>query len=255
MKNSKDGSSGGSDGRKSNKPPEHGKIKKGEVRNKWGRAGKPGPQLPTTMDELLWSEACRIVSYDGDQPVDAKRRLFQEEFKDAFVKGDKNVRDRLIDRVTEAGVRIEGKRRETLNFFYEVKAALSDKFHFARKIGTPPPNVVPHPDHVVFENGLVQFIGPATLVEREWWEDLKATIAIAACLHDIIRTEYRRTSSQAVFEELRAIETHRRKLMRMVPKGWNWREEIHCRTSKLAFTKSTVSALKEIGYVAPQDLD
>jgi hypothetical protein len=235
MKNSKDGSSGGSDGRKNNKPPEHGKIKKGEVRNKWGRAGKPDLQPPTIMDELLWAEACRIVSYDGDNPVQAMLRLLQEEFQDALVHGDKTVRDRLITRITEAAARIEGKRKETLNFVYEVKAALSDEFHFARKIGRPAPNVVPHPDHVVIEDGLVHFIGPTTCAEREWWEDLKAAIAIAACLHDIIRSEHRRTSCHAVFEELRSIEAHRRKLMRMVPKGWNWREELYCRTSQLEF--------------------
>lgn len=255
MRSFKGGSSGGSDGRRNNKPPDHSKIKKGEVRNKWGRAGKPSPQLPTTMDELLWSEACRIVSYDGDQPVDAKRRLFQEEFKDAFVKGDKAVRDRLIDRVTETGVRIERQRQEILNFFYEGKALLIEQFHFAWKIRQPAPDVVPHPHHVAIENGQVHFFGPATRAEREPSEDLKAAIAIAACFHDIIRTEYRRTSSPVVLGELRAIEKHRRKLMRLVPRGWNWREEIYCRSSSLEFTKSTVSSLKEIGYVSAKDLD
>jgi len=255
MGNFKNGSSGGSDGRKNNKPPEHGKIKTGEVRNKWGRAGKPDHQPPTAMDELLWSEASRIVSHDGDVPVDAKRRLVQDAFHDALVEGDKAVRDSLIDRVTEAGARIELKHKEILNFFFEGKARLSEQFHFARKIGRPAPDVVPHPDHVVIENGQVHFFGPATRAEREPWEDLKARIRIAACFHDIIRAEYRRTLSPVVLGELREIEKHRRKLMRLVPKGWNWREEIYCRTSSLAFIKSTVSSLEEIGYASPEDLD
>lgn len=51
-------------------------------------------------------------------------------------------------------------------------------------------------------------------------------------------------------EQLKQMQTHRRWLMRKVPRGWDWREEIYCRDSSLSFAKDTVTRLKEIGYVA-----
>jgi hypothetical protein len=254
MSKSKGGSSDGRDLRKHNSPPEHGKIKPQEVRNPWGRAGKPSSAPPTTMDELLWQEASRVVSQDHDGPVDAKRRLIQEEFRAALRDGDGSVRARLLAQLHETGARIEQQQSKILTFFIEGKAHLTEQFDLAKKLGQPPPDVVPHPDHVVVDDH-VHFFGPADRRGRAAWEELKAAIRVAACLHDIVRSEYRRTGCPVVLEELRAAEKHRRWLMRFVPKGWNWREEIYCRDSKLAFAKEIVSALKEMGYVSPDDID
>lgn len=236
-------------------PPEHGKIKPGEIRNRWGRAGKPCPRPPTTMDELLWQEASRIVSHDGDGPVDAKKRLIQEEFVAALRDGDSLVRARLLGQLHDTGERIEREQRKILEFFYEAKAHLTEHFYFARKCEKAPPDVVPHPDHVEIAGGRVHFRGPADRQGRAAWEMIKTAIRVAACLHEIIRNEYRRTGSPAVLAELKAIEKHRRWLMRSVPKGWNWREEIYCRDSSLAFAKEVVRDLKEIGYVPSDALD
>lgn len=255
MRKSKGGSGKGSDGRKHNSPPEHGKIKPLEIRNPWGRAGKPEPRPPTTMDELLWQEASRVVSQDQDGPVDAKLRLVQEEFFAALHDGDGTVRARLLTQLHESSARIEQQRNEILNFFVEGKAFLSEQFYFAQKSGKPPPDVLPHPDHVVVSNGRVHFFGPSDRAGRAAWEGIKTAIRVAACLHDIVRSEYRRTGSERVLAELRAAEKHRRWLMRSVPKGWNWREEIYCRSSTLPFAKETVRALKEMGYVSPDDCD
>jgi hypothetical protein len=254
MRKSKDGS-GRSDGRKHNVPPEHGKIKPGEIRNKWGRAGKPRPQPPTTMDELLWQEAGRIVSHDGDGPVDAKKRLIQEEFVAALRDGDSSVRARLLGQLHDTGARIDREQREILEFFYEAKVCLTERFYFAKKCGTAPPDVVPHPAHVEIAESRVHFRGPADRPGRAAWETIKAAIRVAASLHEIVRNEYRRTGSQAVFVELKAIEKHRRWLMRSVPKGWNWQEDIYCLDSELDPAKDIVSKLKEIGYVASDACD
>ena len=254
MSKSKNGS-GGRDGRKNNVPPEKGKIRPGEVRNRWGASGKPKTVPPSSMDDLLWEEAGRIVSHDGEGPVDAKRRLVQEEFLAAFKEGDSVVRARLLAQLHETSSRLDQQKRNFLEFFVEGKAYLSEQFYLAQKSGRPPPDVLPHPDHVEIIDGQVHFCGPTDKRGRAACELIKTNIRVAACLHDIIRAEAKRTGCPIVFAELREIERHRRWLMRKVPRGWNWREEIYCRDSSLDFAKQTVRDLKEIGYVAPDNLN
>ncbi len=236
------------DGRRNNVPPEAGKIKPGEVRNKWGRGGKPQPPTLTALDKIFLAEAARIVSHGPDGPVDAKQRLVQEEFAAALRDRDSNVRARLLARLHDINIRVESRHEEILTFFIEAKPFVSEQFYFAEKMRLPAPDIVPHPNHVVVTDHSVEFYGPADRRERELWEILKASIRIAACLHDIIRAEYRRTGSSAVLGNLKWIEKHRRQLMRAVPKGWNWREEIYCRDSLLSFANEVVKDSREIGY-------
>jgi len=250
-KKRKDGSGDGSDGRRHNVTPEHGKIKPGEIKNKWGRAGKPKISPATSMDDLFWEEACRIVSNDSNGPVDAKKRLVQEEFLAALKDQDSSVRARLIAQLHDIAARIAQQKNEFCTFFIEAKAQLSEQFYLAQKLGRSPPNVLPHPDHVTITQGEVEFHGPTDERGRAAWEMIKTAIRVAACTHEIIRDEFRRTGCPIVQQQLKWIEKHRRWLMRKVPKGWNWREEIYSRDSSLDFAKQLVRDLKEIGYVAP----
>jgi hypothetical protein len=45
-------------------------------------------------------------------------------------------------------------------------------------------------------------------------------------------------------DELKSIEGHRRKLMRLVPSGWDWREDIYCLHSQTEFVNSTINELQ-----------
>ena len=243
------------DRRKHNKPPEQGKIVAGEIRNQWGRAGKPRSQPPNMMDELFWHEANRIVSHDDDGPVDAKKRLVQEEFAAALRDRDSSARTRLLAQLSASGARIDRERREFNEFVLESKALLDRQFYLARKCGKMPPEVLPHPDHVKIVGGRLHIHGPTDRSGRSTWESIKAAIQVTACLHEIIRNEYQHTGRPAIFVELKSIEKHRRWLMRAVPKGWNWREEIFCRDSKLDLVKDIIRTLKETGYVAPDPSD
>lgn len=245
----------GSDGRRNNVPPDHGKIRLNEVRNPWGAGGKPKIDPPTSMDDLFWEEAGRLVSHDSNGPVDARKRLVQEEFLAALKDGDSTVRARLLSQLHDVSKRIEHQKNEIHCFFIEGKVRLGEEFDLAQKLGQPAPDILPHPDHVEIRGGQVHFNGPTDRRGREAWEMIKAAIRVAACLHDIARTEFRRTGCSLAKEKLRLIEKHRRWLMRSVPRGWNWKEEIYCRDSLLAFAKETVTRLKEIGYVAPEAID
>lgn len=247
MPKSKSGS-GGKDGRGGNRPPEHGRIKPKEVRNPWGRAGKPKTQPPTSMDELLWELARQVVAHDKDGPVEAVKRLIQDDFHDALVLRDPKVRARLTADLRDAAARLGHQRREHSAWALEAKAHMIEQFELAEQLGRPAPDAI-HPDHVELSEAGILFKGPIEKRARAVWEWLKAMIRVTACLHDLARREYRRTKSRAVHADLKEIEKHRRRLMRKVPKGWEWEEEIYCRDSKLQFAKDIVRRLREIGYV------
>lgn len=57
--------SGRIDRRRQNRPPEHGKIKPKEVRNPWGRAGKPSSDPFSSIDEIVLTEAERVIGEDN----------------------------------------------------------------------------------------------------------------------------------------------------------------------------------------------
>lgn len=246
-KKSSNGSDGG-DGRRNNRPPKHGQIKNGEVRNPDGRRGKPPRMEPTAIDELLWELAKKIVAHDKDGPVEAVKRLIQDEFHDALVSRDPKARARLFADLKDSAARLERNAREHSAWAREAKAQMIEEFEFAEKMRRPAPDAL-HPDHVEISSAGVRLSGPVEGEDRIAWEWLKAMIRITACIHDLARQEYRRTGSLGVRTDLEAIEKHRRWLMRKVPKGWEWKEEIYCRGSQLEFALDTVRRLKEIGYV------
>jgi hypothetical protein len=62
-------------------------------------------------------------------------------------------------------------------------------------------------------------------------------------LHARARKRFNADSSEDNRQELKRIEAHRRSLMRDVPKGWNWRENIYCRYSRTKFVEETIAKL------------
>jgi hypothetical protein len=249
-KSRKPSRSGCTDGRASNRPPAHNQIKPGEIRNPYGRAGKPRNVEPFSVDELVLKEAGRIVSREGDESIDVTRRLIQEEHRDALVNKNAAVRARCLDRISAASERVERHDQETLAWIIERQGELREAFHAAKRYRREPPDVA-HPDHVRITGNDVSFHGPIDKPSRENWELIKAAIRVAACSHEIVRNEFRKNPSAQVREHLRKVEAQRRKLMRAVPNGWNWREDIYCRDSQFEFTTDLIQRLKEIGYVRP----
>lgn len=241
------------DGRRNNKTPEHTRVKPGQVLNKYGRKGKPKAKLPTRIDELYEKEAARIVSHNGDEPVDARARLVSEEFYDALVEKNPAIRARLLAKLDDIDARTSIEDQEFLDHVRTRKAELTRDFYFARLSKAKPPDVIPHPDHVVFEGKWLSIRGPIDHNGRRLWEELKAAIRVAAYFHERARAEHKLFGTPETAKALKDAEQHRRKLMRPVPKGWNWREEIYSRDSMLEFAKDVVRDLKEIPYGASAD--
>jgi hypothetical protein len=93
-------------------------------------------------------------------------------------------------------------------------------FYQAELSGCAPPDIVPHPDHVDVVDDRVIITGPIDRNGRRLWEERKAVIAIAAHFHQKARERLRREPSQANAAHLKAMQVHRRRFMRGVPKGW-----------------------------------
>jgi hypothetical protein len=232
------------DGRRNNKPPEAGQIKPKEVRNPHGRRGKPKPSAMSDFDKSYLAAASRIVYSDANGPVDALNRLIQEEVHRAL-KGDERARERVLQKCAAILASQAATNREALEWAITCKCQYSQDFAFARRTQQLPPDVF-HPDHVLIEDDQIRIIGPIDEECREQWEWLKARIKVTAYCHARARAKAKADPSPENLEYLSNTEVHRRQLMRCVPKGWNWREDIYCRHSQTAFVNEVICRFKEI---------
>lgn len=236
--------SNSSDGRRHNRPPDKHKIRPGEIRNPYGRRGKAGADPFSRINEFFLNEAQRVVSRDESGDVIAAKRLVQEEFVAALIDKDPKARARVLSRLSSLETKAGKAQREFTEFVLTCKAKYDALFHIAKKHRSAPPDVM-HPDHVSFVDGDLVFTGPMDCISREQWEHLKALIKIAAWLHERARQSFRQNPTDQKRAELKAAEAHRRWLMRKVPKGWNWREDIYCRYSRTKFVKDTIAILEK----------
>jgi hypothetical protein len=237
---------GGDDGRRNNRTPDKHKIKPREVRNPNGRGGNPAKTPLTSIDEHHLLEAAKVVSRDQYGDVTGDLRLVQEDWYDALVKKDVPARVRLLDRLTRINAAERLRRDKDLGWALSRKAELTELFYQAEVSGRAPPDIVPHPDHVdVVDGGLIT-TGPIDRKGRRLWEELKAIIAVAAWLHQKAREQHRHNPTEENAADLKAMQAHRRRVMRNVPKGWNWREKIFCRDSQSQFVAITLWKLRSL---------
>ncbi len=242
---------GSEDGRKNNRPPEHSKIKPEEIRNPHGRRGKPPPALElvpviqTLSDRFLLAESKRIVSHDEKGPVTAHQRLMQEWHHDALFSNDPKVRESLLRHIAAAEARHRDAEQKELRWFLEAKAHWEKEFADAYRRRRPPPDV-PHPAHINLAGEDLAITGPLEPAAREWWEEQKSYIKICSWLHARARQKFQADRSEPNRLELNRLMVHRRRLMRPVPKGWNWQEEIYCRYSRSDFVRDTIASLNAL---------
>jgi hypothetical protein len=237
---------GGDDGRRNNRPPDKHKIKPREIRNPHGRRGKPGKVPLSFFDRLYLAEAERTVSRDQNGDVSAERRLILEEFADALATRDVGARVRAINEISRIRAIEECRREEIFGGLLRRKAELTELFYQAESGGCAPPDIVPHPDHVDVVDDRVILTGPIDRRGRRLWEELKAIIAVAAWLHQKAHEQHRLDPTKENAADLKAMQAHRRRVMRNVPKGWNWREKIFCRDSQSQFVAITLWKLRSL---------
>lgn len=233
------------DGRRNNSPPVEHQIAPGEVRNPHGRRGKPKVESLSSIEDMYLSEAERVVSHGSEGPVTAAKRLIQEEFQDALVARNPLVRARLLDQLMQSTAKAENAAKEFVTWVLTCKAEYTKDFYLAKKTGRRPPDVM-HPDHVHIRDGRLVLTGPVDREARERWEHIKAIIKIAAWLHQRARSDFQHHPSEKNGVALKEAETHRRWVMRCVPKGWNWREDIYCRGSQTKSVQEMITGLERV---------
>lgn len=235
--------SGSGDGRKGNRPPDKNKIRPGEVRNPNGRKGKAKAEQLSSIDEFILQEARRIVSRDAAGEVSAAKRLVQEEYLAALIEKDPKARARLLSKISQVETKADNGRGELIDWVLTCKAKYELLFRKAKERRSPAPDVC-HSDHVNLVGDTIVISGPVDVESRKQWEQAKALIKIAAWMHERSRQCVKLDPTPENYAELKAMETHRRFLMRCVPKGWNWRENIYCRYSQTASVQKTISDLR-----------
>jgi hypothetical protein len=232
------------DGRRNNRTPEHGKIRLGEVRNPDGRRGKAKAAVRNPVEDAWLAEAYRVIGHDRDGPVHAYLRLIQEDIHDALVNKNEKARVRVLAQFEDVLAADAVVQREAREWLIDMKATMSDAFRRAELRKLMPPDAM-HPDHVIIGRDGVHYTGPMDILKRERWELLKSVIRIAQVLHAHARRRVEWDPSPKNMEDLAAIEQHRRKYMRKVPKGWNWRERIYTRWPDRKITDEIMEKLEE----------
>lgn len=220
--------SGGDDQNPKVPPKGNGRIKKNEVRNPYGRAGKPAPSN-FDMTCAVIEELSRVVNAGGNQ-VKLGARIAQDLTFSAAT-GDwkkQSALFRLIQNSEARSDRLKKEREESLEWYFKRSHALELEFADARRKGLPAPDIIPHPCHVILQGDNILVIGPTSPDERAWWEALKYCIAdVADRMSETRALLVVNPFDQEARGYLETLKRVRRKLMRQVPPGWNWREQIY----------------------------
>lgn len=233
------------DGRRNNRTPDHGKIAPGEVRNPNGAGGKADKIGPTPLQQHVIAMAARVVSQDGRGPATMAERLVQEELHAALVDKNQRARESSLKRIVASELAQLQQERQALEWFFAVKEKYNHLFWIAEKRSEAPPDVE-HPDHFNIDNGELVQTGPIGLADRKKWEHIKQLVTLSAWEHQRARRRVQADPSAENVAALKEVEKKRRRYMRVVPRGWNWREEIYSRHSGTKFVLETIAKLEAL---------
>lgn len=232
------------DGRRRNRPPEEHKIQPGEVRNPNGRRGNQKAAPISSIEEMYLKEARRIVSRDESGDVTAVERLVQEEYVAGLKDKDPKVRARLLNVLATLEAAVAQSQKEFTEWVLTLKYDMAERFDAAERRKITAPDAA-HPDHINIVGDDLVISGPIGRKSREDWEQVKAWIKLASWLHDEARQQYKTEPTEKNRDWLKDMESCRRRLMRKVPKGWNWRESIYCRHSHTEDIERVIAAFEK----------
>jgi hypothetical protein len=239
---------GGVDRRQFNTTPDHSKFGAGGRKPDRGR-GSAAAAHPNPLDEAYSEELSRTVPGFGGAEVPFYRRVVQTQIGRAADGKDPQAERHILDRLDLAFSRtLEIQRAQALDIAWVMArhSEIADEFYYAQKRGMEPPDIIPHPAHVHINDMSVEILGPTSLEGREIWEFLK--LAVKARTGDV--QSYRALvradpDDDEAREWLRFSQSYRRQLMRFVPKGWDWREDIF----SLGLAPEYKKALQAMGKV------
>lgn len=214
------------------RPPVERQFKKGTSGNPNGRPPKKKAQpLKFSMDpyvDAVLSEGARIVTVrEGEETTELSTfRAAQRRLGIKAMSGDM----RAIKLHTEINrFALEKRDQESFKWYLEVKAYKEEwapLFAAAKDKGEPPPPQLPHPDHVNFcyETLFFKISGPSDVETQKFWDRLKGLLETNS---ECIAEEEERSLEDGVPRAaLQLLQKAQRKFLKLVPEGWNWREEL-----------------------------
>jgi hypothetical protein len=216
-------------------PPVEHQIKRGERRNPNGRRGKGNPTPAKTntpsLAAIIREEMSRTVAQNDGTEIELHRRIVQAAILKA-ANGDMPAARLVIAELRRLQEREENEISEVRQLALEYRYHGQDIFDDYRRRGLEPPDIVPHPSHIIIKGDEVSINGPINHEGQTAWEKFKRCIALLTDDLAWARKHVREYPGEEWAEKsLQSALRLRRKAMRMVPKGWNWREKIWSRAS------------------------
>jgi hypothetical protein len=210
-------------------PPKEHRIQPGERRNPRGRPRKlktNDSALAANLEQIIVEELGRRIPQQDGTEIELVRRIVQSVVLKA-AKGSLPASRLALSELRRVEQRERDKEDEVLRLAYQYRYEGLAKFDYHRRHQLEPPDIIPHPAHIVIEGRNVRFAGPIDHEGELAWERLKR--CIVAFTEDLAwaRKRVRELPGEAWAEQaLASAQRLRRKAMRMVPKGWDWREQI-----------------------------
>lgn len=168
----------------------------------------------------------------GGEPTTVIQRLIDQSVATGLL-GDEKVSARLQERYFA----MQDAKRQLLESelpgILQRKIALELEFDAAQRASKPPPDITPHPAHIMIRNGELVQAGPANELGRRLWEALKyfaqywrENVRFLKCEIASATGEIQRDIFQGA---LANAEKRLRHFLRNVPKEWDVWEKIYTR--------------------------
>lgn len=210
------------------KPPVEGQFPMGQSGCPGGRGGKQRvPEPLSDYDQLLLGTLDHEVPTSDGKKVSLIKRNLQQAAVEA-AKGDQKVSARLRAEYARSSSKkaaaLDSEIAEWLEPWMENNAAFDD----AECKGIPPPDLLPHPDHVQITDQGVAFNGPLSKEDRAAWEYVKYRMRFLSDAVIITRKAIEaHPEIDSLKTGLRTARALREQVRRLIPKGWNWKERIY----------------------------
>jgi hypothetical protein len=216
------------------KPPKEHQWRKGESGNPRGRPRRNTPKgsAPHVFNEFIFhahAELSRSITINENglrSEVSAEQAVIRSVIHKAL-KGD--------PRAQKLALELSKHIRQERTTCAAEMVQLVSKYHLewlgreaeARQQGLPVP--LPRPEHFSYslERGELEITGPTKPAQELAWNSLKEALKVnEMCIDDARETLLRDPSSQWASRLLSRLNRNRLKLLRKVPPGWDWREEL-----------------------------
>lgn len=217
------------------KPPRKHQFQAGVSGNPSGRPrgskNKIARKALNPFLDIFLRESERLVTLrDGDATIQLS--VFEATVRKLGVKAIQGDHRALKLMIEQRRLADEARFEELTSHIQSVeryKAEWGPIFERAKESGLPEPKQLPHPDHVHIcrETCMIKFTGPDDAELKKYWDHLKQGLrSMERGLNEARDEAARSPSIRSNVRIVKIFEDGIRKMLKQVPEGWDWREEI-----------------------------